>query len=75
MTDFHGFSAQGIAVANGMIGMHVLENLVSKGILSRAEARGILQAAIDSLMPKQNVVSVGEAIRIIRDQMLPQFTE
>ena len=45
MINFLGCSAQGIAVANGVTTLALLEHLVERKILTRADVRAILGAA------------------------------
>jgi hypothetical protein len=75
MINFLGCSAQGIAVANGVATLALLEHMVDRGILTRADARAILVSGIDCLEPRINVRAVAEAIHLMRDQMLPLFSE
>jgi hypothetical protein len=75
MINFLGCSAQGIAVANGVTTLALLEHMVDRGILTRADARAILVSGIDCLEPRINVRAVAEAIHLMRHQMLPLFSE
>lgn len=75
MLNFLGCSAQGIAVANGVTTLALLELLVDKGILTRGDVRAVLGNGIACLEPRTNVRTVAEAVHLMRDQMLPLFTE
>jgi hypothetical protein len=75
MINFLGCSAQGIAVANGVTTLALLEHLVERGILAPADARAILDRGIECLEPRLNVRTVAEAVHLMRDQMLPLFAE
>jgi hypothetical protein len=75
MLNFLGCSAQGIAVANGVTTLALLELMVKKQILSPADVRAILQSGIDCLESRTNVRTVAEAVHVMRDQMLPLFVE
>ena len=75
MINFLGCSAQGIAVANGVTTLALLEHMVDREILTRGDARAILVSGIDCLEPRINVRAVAEAIHLMRDQMLPLFSE
>jgi hypothetical protein len=75
MINFLGCSAQGIAVANGVITLALLEHMVEKKILKHADVRAILGSGIKCLEPRINVGSVAEAVHLMRDQMLPLFAE
>ena len=74
MINFLGCSAQGIAVANGVITLALLEHMV-EGRFTYADVRAILGSGIECLEPRINVGSVAEAVHLMRDQMLPLFTE
>jgi hypothetical protein len=75
MLNFLGCSAQGIAVASGVTTLALLERLVERNILTRADARAILGSGIACLEPRLNVPAVAEAVHLMRDRMLPLFTE
>jgi hypothetical protein len=74
MTHMSG-STHGVAVASGAVGMALIGHLVEAGVITARDAQAILENAIDGLMPHMNIVSVGAAIAIIRDQLLPLFAE
>jgi hypothetical protein len=73
MLNFLGCSAQGIAVANGAMTLALLERLVERKILTRADARAVLESSIECLEKRKNVQAVAEALHLMRDQMLPIF--
>jgi hypothetical protein len=73
MLNFLGCSAQGIAVANGVTTVALLELLVERNILTRADVRTILANGIECLEPRINVRTVAEAVHLMQDQMLPLF--
>jgi hypothetical protein len=75
MINFLGCSAQGIAVANGALTLALLERLVERKILTRSDARAILEHGIDCLEPRTNVRTIAEAVHLLRDHMLPLFAE
>jgi hypothetical protein len=75
MINFLGCSAQGIAVANGATTLALLEQLVERKILTCRDVRAILTRGIDCLEPRSNVRTVAEAVHLMRDQMLPIFSE
>jgi hypothetical protein len=75
MLNFLGCSAQGIAVASGVTTLALLERLVERNILTRADARAILDSGIACLEPRVNVPAVAEAVHLMRDRMLPLFAE
>ena len=75
MLNFLGCSAQGIAVASGVTTLALLERLVERNILTRADARAILDSGIACLEPRVNVSAVAEAVHLMRDRMLPLFAE
>jgi hypothetical protein len=75
MLSFLGCSAQGIAVANGVTTLALLELLVEKKILTCADVRAVLKSGIDCLEPRSNVRTIAEALHLMRDQMLPLFPE
>ena len=75
MLSFLGCSAQGIAVANGVMTLALLELLVEKKILTCADVRSVLKSGIDCLEPRSNVRTIAEAVHLMRDQMLPLFPE
>ena len=75
MINFLGCSAQGIAVANGATTLALLEHLVERKILTSRDVRAILTRGIDCLEPRSHVRTVGEAVHLMRDHMLPIFSE
>ena len=75
MISFLGCSAQGIAVANGVTTLALLEHMVERKMLTKADVRAILGSGIDCLEPRINAPTVAEAIRLMRQQMLPLFAE
>jgi hypothetical protein len=75
MISFLGCSAQGIAVASGVTTLALLERMVERKILTRADARAILGSGIACLEPRINVPAVAEAVNLMRDRMLPLFAE
>jgi hypothetical protein len=75
MLNFLGCTAQGIAIANGVTTLALLELMVEKRVLSRGDVRAILKSGIDCLEPRTNVRTVAEAVTLMRDQMLPLFAE
>jgi hypothetical protein len=75
MINFLGCTAQGVAIASGAITLETLQLLVDKNLLSRAEARGIVQSSIDCLEPRVNVSEVACAIRLMREKISPLFAE
>jgi hypothetical protein len=75
MITFLGCSAQGIAVANGVTTLALLEHMVERGILSTSDVRAILNSGIECLESRINVHAVAEAVHLMRDQMLPLFAE
>jgi hypothetical protein len=75
MLNFLGCSAQGIAVANGVTTVALLEHLVERNVLTRADVRAILASGIECLEPRINVRTVAEAVHLMRDQMMPLFHE
>jgi hypothetical protein len=75
MMNFLGCSAQGIAVANGVTTLALLEHLVARKILTNADVRAILGAGIHCLEPRINVATVAEAVHLMRDRMMPIFAD
>jgi hypothetical protein len=75
MLNFLGCSAQGIAVANGVTTLALLELMVERKILSKTDVRAILESGIECLESRTNVRTVAEAVHVMRDQMLPLFAE
>jgi hypothetical protein len=75
MISFLCCSAEGIAIANGATTVAMLELLVERKIITRADARNILSNSIACLEPRINVRVVAEAIHLMRDQMLPLFDD
>jgi hypothetical protein len=75
MISFLGCSAQGMAVASGVTTVALLEHLVERNILTAADAQAILGNGIKCLEPRINVPAVAEAVHLMRDRMLPLFTE
>jgi hypothetical protein len=73
MINFLGCSTQGMAVANGAITLALLELLVERKIITRADVRTVLGSGIACLEPRINVRAVAEAVHVMRDQMLPLF--
>jgi hypothetical protein len=52
-----------------------LERMVERNILTRADARAVLDSGIKCLEPRINVPAVAEAVHLMQDRMLPLFTE
>ena len=75
MINFLGCSAQGIAVANGAATLALLEYLVQRKTLTCRDVRAILTSGIDCLEARSNVRTVAEAVHLMRDHMLPLFSE
>jgi hypothetical protein len=75
MLNYLGISAQGIAVANGVTTLALLEVLVEKKILANADVREILTRGITCIEPRVNVGAVSEAVTLLRERMLPLFDE
>lgn len=75
MLSFLGCSDQAIAVANGVTTLALLEHLVERKILTRADVRSILESGIKCLEPRTNVRTISEAVHLMRDRMLPLFAE
>ena len=75
MINFLGCSAQGIAVANGVTTLALLERMVERKILTGADVRAIIESGIECLEPRMNVRTVAEAVHLMRDHMLPLFVE
>jgi hypothetical protein len=73
MINFLGCSAQGIAVANGATTLALLERMVERKILTRADVQAILESGIKCLEARANVRTIAEAVHLMRDQMLPLF--
>ena len=66
---------KGIAVANGVTTLALLERMVERKILTPADVRAILESGINCLEPRTNVRTIAEAVHLMRDQMLPLFAE
>jgi hypothetical protein len=75
MINFLGCSAQGIAVANGVTTLALLERMVERQILTGVDVRAIIESGIECLEPRMNVRTVAEAVHLMRDHMLPLFVE
>jgi hypothetical protein len=75
MMNFLGCTAQGIAVANGVTTVALLECLVEKNVLTRSDVRGIVGSGIACLEPRINVPTIADAVRLMREQMLPLFVD
>jgi hypothetical protein len=75
MISFLGCSDQAIAVANGVTTLALLEHLVERKILTRADVRAVIESGIKCLEPRTNVRTINEAVHLMRDRMLPLFTE
>ena len=75
MLNFLGCSAQGMAIASGVTTLPLLERMVERNILTRADARAILGSGIKCLEPRINVPAVAEAVHLMQDRMLPLFAE
>ena len=75
MLNFLGCSAQGIAVANGVTMLALLEVLVERKILTQADVREVLTRGITCIEPRVNVGAVNEAVHLMREKMLPIFAE
>jgi hypothetical protein len=49
--------------------------LVERKILTRADVRAVIESGIKCLEPRTNVRTINEAVHLMRDRMLPLFTE
>ena len=72
---FSARTMNGPTVASGAILMALLDHMLADGMLRPIDVRNILNGAISGLKPNANTESVGDAIAIIRDQMLPRFQQ
>ena len=54
---------------------YVLEHMVERKLLTKADVRAILGSGIECLEPRINAPTIAEAIRLMRQQMLPLFAE
>jgi hypothetical protein len=75
MLNFLGCTTQGMAVASGATTLALLELLVERKILTRADVREVLDKGITCLQPRINVGTVAEAVSLMRDRMMPLFEE
>jgi hypothetical protein len=73
MIHFLGCSTQDIAVANGVTTVAFLERMVERKVLTRADVQ--FENGIECLEPRINLLSVAEALHLMRDQMLPLLAE
>jgi hypothetical protein len=64
-----------MAIASGVTTLALLERMVERNILTRADVRAILGSGIKCLEPRINVPAVAEAVILMRDRMLPLFAE
>ena len=74
MLNFLGCSAQGMAIASGVTTLALLEHMVERNILTRADVRAVLGSGIKCLEPRINVPAVA-AVHLLQDRMLPLFAE
>ena len=69
-----GHSAEGLGIANGVVVMALLEQLLADGMLRPHQIRAILNSAIDGLKPlATRSVGVQDALNIIRQDMVSRF--
>jgi hypothetical protein len=64
--DLHGRSREGIGLANAYVTVALMDLLVSKGVITKADARTCLANAM-SLLKGRNTVSATEALGILID--------
>ena len=60
-----GGGPHGNALAAGSILVSLIDALVEKGVLSKADVKGLLGKADDTLKPKSTIVSVDDARAVI----------
>ena len=75
MISFLGCGVQGIAVANGVTTVALLERMVEKKLLTTSDVRAVLTSGIECLEPRINVPTIADAVRLMREQLLPLFAE
>ena len=76
MSDLIGFSPNALGLVGTGVAVELLETLVDKGILSNADARGILERASASFAKREKTDSnCADAMRLIREALLPHFPE
>jgi hypothetical protein len=73
MPNIDSFS-HGLPVASGAVAMGILDALVKKGVVTRAEARSILQNAITAL-ENSNINAAVDAAKLIRNDWLPEYAD
>jgi len=49
--------------------------MVERKILTRGDVRAVLNSGIECLEPRIHVATIAEAVRLIREKMLPLFAE
>jgi hypothetical protein len=62
-----------LSIAEGAILTALLEKLVEKEVLTRADVRSVLADAVHNLESRKTIQSVKEAIDIISDFYVPRF--
>ena len=73
MLNFLGCGAQGLAVASGVTTLALLERMVERNILTRADARAVLDS--DHAWSRASTFPPSEAVHLMQDRMLPLFAE
>lgn len=75
MIDARNQQAIGTALAGGAIASALVETLFDKGILTRSEARGVLDRAMRALSPVIQTTEGAAACQIIASALRTKFSE
>jgi len=70
---YNGAGGIELGAVGASILVALLELLVDKNVLTRADVRGILADARQSLEPASSSMSIARAIAIIEKDILPKF--
>jgi hypothetical protein len=71
-----GHSPNGLGIANGVVVIAFLDQMLADGMLRPHQVRTLLNNAIDGLKPlATRSIGVQDALNIIREEMLPRFEQ
>lgn len=68
-----GRTSDCLAIANTAILMRLMEELITKGAITRPVANTVLCDAVDSLCPSGDHSNFVEAVTIIRKELIPRI--
>jgi hypothetical protein len=70
---FEGKTADCLALANTAILMRLIEQLIEQGAVARLSVSALLRDAVADLQKCPDASRTGEAVKIIRNELMPRF--